>query len=156
MRKALGDIIILHKCTKTHDHILSCSWDMACGRYNYFSFWAIFCPFTPLTTQKWKFQKKNERNVWRYHFLTQLYQKSWSYVLLFLRYSTWQMQLLFFGLGYFLPFYPTNSPKNENFKKMKKTCGEIIIFHMCMIFWCIVPEIWCATEKVTYRGGYPT
>ena len=62
MRKALGDIIILHKCTKTHDHILSCSWDMPCSRYNYFSFWAIFCPPPPppppLTTQKMKISKK--------------------------------------------------------------------------------------------------
>ena len=35
-------------CTKNHDHILYCSWDMACDRCNcYFSFWAHFCPFTP-------------------------------------------------------------------------------------------------------------
>ena len=39
--------------------------------------------------------------------------------MLFLRYGVWQMSLLFFIWGYFLPFYPTNSPKNQNFKKMK-------------------------------------
>ena len=27
---------------------------------------------------------------------------------------------LFFILGYFFPFYPLNSPKTQNFKKMKK------------------------------------
>ena len=27
------------------------------------------------------------------------------------------MQLLFFILGYFLPFYPSNSPKDQNLKK---------------------------------------
>ena len=38
-----------------------CSWDMACDRCDYyFSFWAIFCPFTPLTAQKFKI-KKNEK-----------------------------------------------------------------------------------------------
>ena len=33
----------------------------------------------------------------------------------------------------FLPFYPPNSPKNENFKKKtkKKTPGDIIILHRC-------------------------
>ena len=123
MRKALGDIIILHKCTKTHDHILSCSWDMPCGRYNYFSFWTIFCPPPPppLTTQKMKISKKKWKKCLEISFLTQLYQKSWSYVILFLRYSTWQMQLLFFSLWYFLHFYPTNSAKNENFKKNEKS-----------------------------------
>ena len=38
-----GDIIISHKCTKNHDHImLYCFWDLAHDRC---SFWAIFCPF---------------------------------------------------------------------------------------------------------------
>ena len=52
-KKKPRDIIILHKCTKNHDHMLYCSWDMAWNGCNvYFSFWAIFCPFTSLTTQK--------------------------------------------------------------------------------------------------------
>ena len=51
--------IILHMCTENHDHVLFCSWDMACDRCNcYFSFWEIFCPFTPLTAQKIKILKK--------------------------------------------------------------------------------------------------
>ena len=104
--KTSGDIIILQKCTKNHDHMLYCSWDMVHDRCNcYFSFWAIFCPFTPLTAQKIKIKKK-----WKKH----------------LEISS---------------FY-TYVPK-------------------IMIRWCTVPEIWCATdgqtdgqtEKVTYRGG---
>ena len=46
-KKMPGVIIILHKCTKNYDLTLYCYWDMACDRYNYFSFWAVFCPFTP-------------------------------------------------------------------------------------------------------------
>ena len=83
----------------------------------------IFCPFIPLTAQK-KIQKI-EKISWRYH-LTQVYQKSWSYALLFLRYGASQMWL-FFMLAYFFPFYhplpttpPLNSLKNKNFKKMEK------------------------------------
>ena len=33
--KAPGDINILHKCTKTHDHRLYCSWDMVLMVENY-------------------------------------------------------------------------------------------------------------------------
>ena len=63
-----GDIIILQKCTKTHDHRLYCFWDMVCAGCNsYFSFWVIF------------------------HHFTQVYQKSWSYANLFLRYGTLHM-----------------------------------------------------------------
>ena len=58
-KKAPGDSIILHKCTKNRDHMLYCSWDMVRDRCNwYFSFWAIFCPFTSLTAWKMKFSKK--------------------------------------------------------------------------------------------------
>ena len=47
-KKTPGDIIILHKCTKNHGKMLYCSWDMSCDRCNcHFSFWAIFCHFTP-------------------------------------------------------------------------------------------------------------
>ena len=63
MKKNPGDIIILHKYIKNHDHILHCSWDTMPDGYNsYFSFWAIFCTFSPLTTQKIKILHK-----WRKH-----------------------------------------------------------------------------------------
>ena len=62
MNKTLGDIIILHKCTKTHDHKLYCSWDMAWGGCNcYFSFWAIFASLPPYQPKKLK-QKKLKKN----------------------------------------------------------------------------------------------
>ena len=33
----------------------------------------------------------------------------------------------------FLPFYPTNNPKYQDFEKLKKTPGDIIILDMCTI-----------------------
>ena len=43
-----GYIIILHKSIKNHDHTPYCSWDMAHDTCDfYFSFWVIFCTFTP-------------------------------------------------------------------------------------------------------------
>ena len=85
-----------------------------------------------------------------------MYQKSWWYDLQFLRYRVWQMEIgnyvLFFALliivwcmlleiwsttecfiilGLFLLFYPSNNWKNQNFEKMTKTHGDIIILQLC-------------------------
>ena len=86
------DMIILHKFTKNHDHMLYCSLGIACNVSNcYFWFWAIFCPFSSLTAQKILKFKKNEKNIWRYHQFTIVYQKSLLFAILFLRYDVWQM-----------------------------------------------------------------
>ena len=71
MEKTRGDIIISKKCT-SHDHMLSCSWDMALDKCNCY----------------------------------------------------------FFILGYFLLLYSPNSPKNQNFNKLQKLPGDIIISHI--------------------------
>ena len=85
MKKVPGDIIILHKCTKNHDHMLYCPWDMAHDTFNCcFSFWAIFSPFTPLIAQNFK---KNKKNAWRYHRFTHVHQKLWLDDVRFLRYG---------------------------------------------------------------------
>ena len=54
MQKTPGDIIILHKCTKHHDPMLYCSWDMASDRLDVivvFHF-ALFFPFYPSNSTK--------------------------------------------------------------------------------------------------------
>ena len=60
LKKTPGDIIILHKCTQNHDHMLYYSLDIVCNRFNYFSFWAIFCLFTSLEAWKLKIKKKKK------------------------------------------------------------------------------------------------
>ena len=79
-----------HTCTKNHNHMMYASWDIECNRHNFLSFWAIFCTFTPLTTQKIKILKK-WKNPRRHHHFAQVFQKSWLYAILFLRYGMWQM-----------------------------------------------------------------
>ena len=37
----------------------------------------------------------------------------------------------FIILGHFSPTDPPNNPKNQNFEKMEKTPGDIIILHLC-------------------------
>ena len=50
----------------------------------------------------------------------------------FLRYGAQQTEF-FVLLDQFLPFYPTNNLKNQNFEKNKKKPGDIINLHMCTI-----------------------
>ena len=47
-----------------------------------------------------------------------------------LRYEVQQTEF-FVILDRLLPFYPTNNLKNQNFEKMKKMCGDIIVLHLC-------------------------
>ena len=59
-------------------------------------------------------------------------------------------------MGYFLPFYPPNSQKNENFKKMKKKKKKNAWrFHhtgvpKLMIICYTVPEIWCVMDVIAF------
>ena len=55
-----------------------------------------------------------------------------NYDIWFLRYGARQTEF-FAILHYFLPFYYPNNPENQNFEKMKKTPGDIIILLMCRI-----------------------
>ena len=52
-------------------------------------------------------------------------------------------------MGYFLHFFPPNSLKNQNSKKLKKSL-EISSLYTCVpkmiIRWCMAPEIRCATD----------
>ena len=89
-KKKHGDIIILQKCTINDNHMIYGSWDMKHERDNFLSFWTtVFCPFTPNNVKNQIFLK-NEK-TWRYHHFTIVYQESWSYAILFLRYGMWQM-----------------------------------------------------------------
>ena len=45
----------------------------------------------------------------------------------------WSVTEFFVILDRFLHFYHTNNPKNQNFEKLKKPLGDIIVLHMCTI-----------------------
>ena len=86
LTKRPGNIIILHKCTKNHDHMLYCSLDMTRNRFNYFSFWASFYFFTSLTAQKIKIflkMKKMPGNIIILHTCTKNYGQ--------MMYGSWDM-----------------------------------------------------------------
>ena len=133
------------------------SWDRELDRQNLLSF-DHFLPFQPPNNFHYNCPKnqnlKKQKNAWRYHFI-RVYQKLWSYAILFLRYGAWQMQFLFFILGYFLLFYPPLPPplpaqKIKIYKKIRK-CLEIPSFYIV----CnrLTDQ---QMKKVKYRGGCPT
>ena len=106
------DITILHVYHKWKS---SDVWFLRQGarEAEFFHFGPFFAFLSQKQPEKSKFWK-NEKNLWIYHHFTLVYQKSWSYAMLFLRYSAWRMWFLFSILDYFLSFYPPDSPKNQN------------------------------------------
>ena len=90
-------------------------------------FGLIFAPWT----QKTKSSKKWKKHLDRLSDYTCKPQMTiiWGMVL-----EIWSAaDKMFCHLDRFLPIYPTHNPKNQNFEKMKKITGDIIILHMCTI-----------------------
>ena len=94
-KKTPGDIIILHICAINKNHTMQGSWDIECNGQIFLSLWAIFCPFTPLTTKKSKFWK-NEKRATRYYHFTHVYHKWQSYDAWYLGYRAWHQIFLSF------------------------------------------------------------
>ena len=74
-------------------------------------------------------------------------------------YSSWDIEqniLKLVILGHFLPFYPLKTPKIKILKKWI-TLLEISSFYTCapkiIILWCMVPEIWSATDRIFCQYG---
>ena len=122
MKKFTGDIIILHMCTKNHNHMMYGSWDTEWDRQTFLSFWAIFCPFTsPLMILNIKILKKMKKMPGDIILLyIHVYHKWRSYDIWFLKYKVQQTES-FNILGHFLPFQPLDNLENLNFNIEKNT-----------------------------------
>ena len=98
--------------------------------------------------QKIKILKKWKNSQIDYHF-THVYHKWQSYNVWFLRYGAQQTEF-FLILEHFLPFYPTNNPKKQNFEKIKRL--EILSFYKIvpkiMIISYTAPEKWHVTDVI--------
>ena len=115
MKKTPWDIIILHMCTKNYDQMMHCSWYMVRDGYNYFLFWAIFCPFTPLTARKINILKKWKKYLEISSFCICVPKSMirWCMVA-----EIWCMTDVIV-ISHFLPFYP-QQPKKSKFWKNEK------------------------------------
>ena len=137
-------------CTKNYDQMVYASWDMVRDECNYFLLWAIFCPFTPVTSQKIKILKKMIKSleISSFYICVPKIMIRWCMLP-----EIWcVMNVIIFLLWAILcPFTPETSRKNKILKKMKKTL-EISSFYICvpqiMIRSCTVPEIWCVTDLI--------
>ena len=131
MKKTPGDII-LQMCTINGSHMIYGSWDMECnGRI--FIILDQFLPFYPLVdpeSQNFEKMKNIPRDIIILHICT----INGNHMM----YGSWDIKhdghifLSFWTI--FLLFYLPNNPKNQNFDKMKKMPGDIIILQMCTIY----------------------
>ena len=71
-----------------------------------------------------------KKNAWRYHF-TLVYHKLKSWCIVSEIWSTADRICSHFGS--FFALLPPKQPENQNFEKMKKIQGDIIISHTCAI-----------------------
>ena len=97
----------------------------------FLSFYAIFCPFTPLTNLKTKIWK-NITNSWRYYPFTHMHHTWRWYDEWFLRYKTWQTESFLSFWVIFRPLTLLTTRKIKIWKNEKKS-GNIIILNMCTI-----------------------
>ena len=100
------------------------------AQQSFFSFWAIFCPSTLLTTWKIKILKKWKKTPEDIMILN-LHTTNDDHTI----YVSWDMEhnRIFCHFGLFFALLSPNNPKNHNFEKMKKLHVGIIILHMCII-----------------------
>ena len=121
---------MLHMCIKNYDQMMYGSSDIVRDRFNcYFSFWALSCLFTALTTQKIKIFKKWKKypDISSFWICLPKIMIRWCTVP-----EIWCVtDVIILHYELFFALWDPNRPKNENFEKMKKMPGDIILLHMC-------------------------
>ena len=99
---------------------------MACSRCNcYFLFWAIFAPLLPN-----RLKNKNFKEMRKKHLEISFYTSVPKIIICDTVPEIWCMtDIIIFHFGLFFALLPSNSPKNQTFKKVKKTLD--ISFYTC-------------------------
>ena len=120
----------------THAYLKWRSYDVWFLRHK--AWWTEFCvtlgqffPFDPPNNpknQNVKKMKKTPGYITISHFCTTNY-----YHMMYSSWDTADDRQFFVILDYFLPFYPSSNLENQNFEKIKKSPGDIIILHLCII-----------------------
>ena len=133
------------------DHMIYGSWNIRCNRQKFLSFWAILCPFSPLTTWKIKILKlkKTPGYIIIFHICTIndnhmcMVSEIWS-----------ATDIIFCNSGPFFALLNPNKQNNQHFEKMKKLP---VSFYTCVpkmtIIWYMVPEILSAMDRIFWDFG---
>ena len=119
-------------CTKNYDQKIYGCWDMVPDGRNYLPFWVIFCPFTPITPLKIKIKKKKKKKRKALE-IPSFYISVLKIIIrrYMVRRNRCNSYFSFWAIFCLFTNSPPNDPKNQNFKKMKKLLGNIIILHIC-------------------------
>ena len=128
--KKFQDIIILHMCTKKHDHMRYSSWDM---EMIFLSFWAIYCPFTPLITWQIKIWKKQKKYLEMSSVYTFVPKIMIIWCMLPEIWSETDNFLSFWAIFALLPHYWPQKLKFEK-KYNKRLTNDITLLHTCTIY----------------------
>ena len=120
MNKSAGDIIILHMCTKNHNHKMYSSWDMSATDRIFCHYGVFFALLPPYAPRKSKFWKKKQTNKLEDIVILQMFTINDSHMICGFSDIECNRQNVFVILDRFLPFYPPNNPKNRNFEKLKR------------------------------------
>ena len=123
----------MYKKSQSHD---ICFLTYGVQKTEFFLILGHFLPFyhPPSTSSQPRKSKfwKNEKITWIYYHFTYVYHKWPSYNAWFLRYRA-QKTEFFVILNHFLQFYPSKNLLNQNFWKIEKRLGYIIILQRCTI-----------------------
>ena len=102
-----------------------------CNRLNLviMGLWVIF--FLPLLkTRKTRILKKWKMKKIAGDIILHLFNKNHNHM----RYDSWDKKRhdkIICHFGPFFTFLPPSNPENQNFEKMKKESGDVIILHLC-------------------------
>ena len=133
MKKSWWRYHFTHLYQKPQSYEVYSSWDMEHDRQNFWSFWAIFYPFPPLTNQKIKIFKKwiKKKKCLEISIILHLCTTNHDHKM----HGSWDMECdktyFFTILGHLLPFYPVTTLKIKIWKKYKKHL-EILSFYTCV------------------------
>ena len=98
--KILLEISSFYTCVPKISHMIHGSWDMECDRQNVLLLWTVFCPFTPLWTQKIKILKKWKKHL-KISFYKCLLEMTVIWYIVFFRYGVQQAKFF----CHFGPFF---------------------------------------------------
>ena len=161
MKKIAGDIIILHMCTKNHNHMRYSYWDTKWDKNfcHFGPFFAFLTPLSPNNPQNQNF-KKLEKTSGKVIILNLYNKKTRSYdsclltllTLLTLCLYNACTDIMFCHFRPYFAFLPHYWPQKLKFGKNLKKHLDIWSFCTCVplikIIWCMFTEIWSSIDRI--------
>ena len=140
--------------TVNENHVMCGLWNMKRNRQNFFVILGHFLPFYPADNPENQKFEKMEKNTWRYHHFTQVYQKSWLYGML---YCSWDIardgcNFYFLFWAIFYPFTPLPAWKSKFFKNEKNAWRYHQFSHVYHKLWS--DNVWFLRYSAWQMDGW--